>query len=135
MPIKTRLTTKGFEAYLERIASAGQDVDAAADAALTAGGLILQDGLRQRVPKDTGNLEAHIGISAVKRDGNNHYIDVGILKGTDPNTIRYAFSQEFGWGDKKGHKAGQPYIRPTLDNDMKKARMEMRKILESWGLI
>lgn len=131
MPLKTRLTTNGFEAYLERIVQAGLDIDAAADAALSAGGEILQNGLRRRVPVKTGNLRDHIGVGAVVRDGNFHYIDVGILHGTDSDTARYGAVQEYG----SANTAAQPYIRPTLDQDFKLARARMREIFKSWGLI
>lgn len=131
MPIKTRLTTKGFEEYLEKLVQAGKDVDAVADQALTAGGQVLLDGMHRRVPKDTGNLDEHLKMSAPQQDGNFHYIDIGLLHGTDPTTARYGAVQEFG----SAHTAAQPYIRPTLDSDMGKARKAMRKVFEEQALL
>ncbi len=55
MTVRARFETKGFEAYLEKLAKAGQDVDAAAQEALQAGGEVLLAGMQRRVPKDTGN--------------------------------------------------------------------------------
>lgn len=131
MPIKTRLTTKGFEEYLEKIAQAGQDIDAIADEALAAGGAILLDGMQRRVPKDTHNLEEHLAVSEPQRDGNFHYIDVGLLHGTDANTARYGGVQEFG----SAHTPAQPYVRPTMDEDMGKARKAMRQVFKEKDIL
>jgi len=130
MPIKSRLTTKGFEEYLERIARAGKDIDVIADQALTAGGEILLDGMHRRVPKDSGNLDAHLELMGPVQDGNFHYIDVGLGKGTDADTARYGNVQEFG----SATTPAQPYVRPTLDSDMGKARRAMREVFMESGL-
>ncbi len=126
MPIKTRLTTKGFEEYLENLARAGKDIDAIANEALEAGGEILLDGMHRRVPKDTGNLDANLELMGPVQDGNFHYIDVGLGKGTDADTARYGNVQEFG----SATTPAQPYVRPTLDSDMSKAKKAMRQVLE-----
>jgi HK97 gp10 family phage protein len=131
MPLKTRLTTRGFETYLERIVQVGLDVDAAADEMLVAGGEVLLEGMHRRVPKDTGNLGEHLAVSDPKQDGNFHFIDIGLLKGTDPNTARYGGVQEFG----SAHTPAHPYIRPTLDADMGKARKAMRQVAEEKGIL
>lgn len=125
MPIKTRLVTKGFDEYLERLKNAGKDIDSAVDAALVAGGDILAAGMHDRVAKDTGNLNEHIGATEPQQDGNMHYIEVGVL-GADAETARYANVQEFGSSSMPAH----PYIRPTLDEDMSKARSVMRKVFQ-----
>jgi HK97 gp10 family phage protein len=128
MAIKSRITTKGFEAYLEQLARAGRDVDADAGAALLAGGEILIDGMHRRVPKDTGNLDEHLVIDGPHQEGNLVYIDVGLI-GADAETARYGNVQEFG----SAYTAAQPYIRPTLDSDIGKARAAIRKTLEERG--
>ncbi len=130
MPIKTRLTTKGFEEYLENIARAGKNIDVIADEALEAGGEILLDGMHRRVPKDTGNLDANLELMGPVQDGNFHYIDVGLGKGTDADTARYGNVQEFG----SATTPAQPYVRPTLDSDMGKARRAMRDVFIESGL-
>jgi HK97 gp10 family phage protein len=126
MPIKTRLTTNGFEAYLEKIGRAGQDVDAVTDEALQAGGGILKDGMKRRVAVDTHNLQNHIACSLPRADGNVHFVEIGLLKGTDANTARYGGVQEFG----SAHTHAHPYIRPALDSDMVRARAEMRRVFK-----
>lgn len=131
MPVRVKLETKGFEEYLERIAQAGKDVDHAADEALQAGGEVLLEGMDRRVPKDTHNLEQHLTIEGPVNDGNYHYITVGIAKDTDADTARYGNAQEYGTSSM----AAQPYIRPTLDSDMGKARKAMRAILEMLGIV
>lgn len=130
MPIKTRLTTKGFEEYLEKLAQAGKNIDVMADKALEAGGKVLKAGMRRRVPKDTHNLENHIDCSEPKQDGNFHYVEVGVLN-ADKDTARYGNVQEFG----SANTPAQPYVRPTLDSDMGKARREMREVFEEEGAL
>ena len=130
MAIKTRLTTKGFDEYLEKVTLAGQNIDDAADEALRAGGEILANGMHERVPKDTGNLDQYIGCTEPKADGNFHYVDVGVLK-PDGDTARYANVQEFG----SANTPAQPYIRPTLDHDMAAARKAMREVFKDQGAL
>jgi HK97 gp10 family phage protein len=130
MPIKTRITTKGFAEYLERVVKAGNDVDAVAGEALAAGGEILLSGMEQRVARDTGNLAENLECSEPKQDGNFIYIEVGLLN-PDADTARYGNVQEFG----SATTAAQPYIRPTLDSDMGKARAAMRKVFEEKSVI
>jgi HK97 gp10 family phage protein len=128
MPIKTRLTTKGLEEYLDALARAGADIDAAADEALQAGGVVLVAGMKERVAKDTHNLEEHIVASEPAAEGNVHFIEIGLL-GANAETARYGNVQEFG----SRHTHAHPYVRPTMDGDMGKARAEMRRVLRERG--
>ena len=134
MAVKSRLVAKGFEEYLEAIAKAGQNIDAVADEALKAGALVLQKGMKSRAPKDTHNLEAHINIDGPYQDGNFHYVDVGVIhkiEFTDAETARYGNVQEYS----SANTPAQPYIRPTLDHDMSKARAEMKKVFVEKGAL
>ena len=135
MPIRTRLTTKGFDAYLQKLAEAGANIDAVTDEALAAGGEVLAKGMQSRAPVLTGNLRDNLAASAPKADGNLHFIEVGLKKEADGDTHRYALAQEYGWADRTGAKAGKPYIRPTLDADMGKARTAMRNVFKSRGAL
>ena len=125
MPIKTRLTTKGFAEYLERLAQAGKNIDAIAGEALLAGGEVLLEGMRRRVPVDTHNLQNHLKLAGPTQDGNFSYVEVGLV-GADAETARYGNVQEFG----SSSMAAQPYVRPTMDEDMKKARAKMKEVFE-----
>lgn len=127
MPVRYKLETKGFSEYLERLHEAGEDIDRIADQALEAGGDILLEGMDRRVPKLTGNLQAHLERSESEKDGNFHSVTVGLGKDTDAETLRYGGAQEYGWGPD--HPA-QPYIRPAIDEDMRSARAAMRAIFE-----
>lgn len=131
MPIKTRLTTKGLEEYLEEIVRAGQDIDAAADEALPAGGEVLVQGMKARVAVDTHNLQNHIGMTKPQRDGDFHFIEVGLVGDVDANTARYGNVQEFG----SAHTPAHPYVRPALDTEIGKARARMREVFERWRLL
>ncbi len=124
MPIKGRLETKGFGEYLERLAKAGVEIDPITDQALSAGGDVLVEGMQSRAPVDTGNLQSKISRSEPVQEGNVHYIEVGLLHGVDAETARYGAAQEFGTSDMPAH----PYIRPTMDNDMRKARAAMKDV-------
>lgn len=123
MVVRSKITTKGFEEYLEKLQKAGKDIDRVSDQALSAGGEILLAGMMTRVPVDTHNLSNHLAVDGPKTDGNFHYIWVGIVN-PDAETARYGNVQEYG----SAHTAAQPYIRPTFDGDMSKARAEMKKV-------
>jgi HK97 gp10 family phage protein len=131
MVVKSRITTKGFEEYLEAIAKAGQNIDAIADEALLAGGEVLLEGMDRRVPKDTHNLEKHLALIGPVQDGNLHYVEVGIPPTTDANTARYGNVQEYG----SANTPAQPYIRPSLDHDMGKARARMKEVFVEKGAL
>ncbi len=131
MVVRSKITTNGFEAYLEKLAQAGANIDAVADDALSAGGDVLLNGMRKRVPKDTRNLENHLARSEPVQDGNFHYVEVGMAKGTDAETARYGNTQEYGSSSMQA----QPYIRPTFDEDMPKARAAMRKKFKEAGAL
>jgi HK97 gp10 family phage protein len=131
MTTRLKLETKGFAEYLEKIAQAGINVDQAAAGALLAGGEILLDGMKRRVPKDTHNLEKHLTVDGPHRDGNFHYVVVGLAKSTDAVTARYGNAQEYGTSSM----GAQPYIRPTLDTDMRRARQAMKESFDSKGIL
>lgn len=124
--MRAKLETKGFEEFLERITQMGKGVDQAAAKALEVGGDVLLAGMKRRVPKDTHNLEEHLVRSEPNQDGNFIYIEVGLAKDSDQRTVVYGTAQEYGTSSM----AAQPYIRPTLDSDMGKTRVEMKKVLE-----
>ena len=125
MPVRYKLETKGFSEYLETLAQAGRQIDPVADEALDAGGDVLLAGMERRVPRDTGNLAAHLERSEPERDGNFHSVTVGLSANTDSVTARYGAAQEYGWGPD--HPA-QPYIRPAFDEDMRSARAVMKAV-------
>ena len=131
MPVRVKFSTKGFDEWLERVAQAGKSVDQVTDRALDAGGEVRLVGMRQRVPKDTHNLENNLSVDGPKADGNYHYIEVGLNRDVDADTARYGTVQEYGAVDTPA----QPYIRPTLDTDLGKARAAMRQVFkEELGL-
>lgn len=126
MAVKAQISTKGFEEWLERVAQAGRDVDRVTDEALEEGGEVLLDGMLERVPRLTGNLARNLSVDGPHQDGNYHYILVGLNQGVDAETSRYGTVQEYG----SANTPAQPYIRPTLDNDLSKARAAMRAVFK-----
>ena len=127
MPVRYKLETKGFDTYLETLAQAGDDIDRIADQALEAGGDVLLQGMDQRVPKDTGELQASLVRSESVQDGNFHFVTVGLGSDTPGEVLRYGGAQEFGWGPDHPAKS---YIRATIDEDMKRVRAVMKSIFE-----
>ncbi len=128
MPVRFKLETKGFSEYLEALAQAGQDIDQVADKMLAAGGDVILAGMETRVPRATGELAASLERSEPEREGNFHSVTVGISRDAPADVQRYGGAQEYGWADH----AGQPYIRPAIDEDMKSARSAMRAVLEKF---
>lgn len=124
MAIRMKLSTKGLEDAMEALAALGKDLDAAAATALMAGGEVLLDGMKQRVPKDTHNLEEHLVIEGPNQDGNFHSIEVGVVH-ADAETARYGNAQEYGTSSM----AAQSYVRATVDADKGRASKAMRDSL------
>lgn len=119
---KATISTKGMEKFLEEVAAAGKDVDAAADRALRAAGGVLKGGMRRRAPKDTRNLERHIDFEGPSAEGQYRSIRVGVV-GADAETERYGQAQEFGTASMPA----QPYVRPTVDEDRKLVNAAIKK--------
>jgi HK97 gp10 family phage protein len=131
MTVKAKLETKGFEEYFEKLAQAGRNIDQTAALMLVAGGDVLLDGMQRRVPKDTHNLEQQLERTEPQQDGNYIFVEVGLSKKADADISRYGNAQEYGTSSM----SAQPYIRPTIDSDMGKARKAMKKVLEETGLV
>lgn len=129
--MKTTLSTKGLAEQLERIIQAGQDIDAAVDDALQAGGEVLVDGMKRRAPVLTGNLAGTIHATEPRQDGNFHTIEVGLPSDVDAETARYGNAQEFGTANMPAH----PYLRPTIDEDGRKAQRAMKNTLVDRGAL
>ena len=128
--MKSLLNLKGFEKYLEKVARAGDDIDEVCGEALTAGGQILEAGMLRRAPELTGELKSHIKMSPVQRDGNRSFVKVGVYD-VDRATETYFFYQEMGTASTAAH----PYIRPTFDEDMRRARAEMVSVFKARGAL
>jgi HK97 gp10 family phage protein len=130
MAVRYAFKLSGLEEYLEKIQQAGVDIDEAVDRALVAGAGVILAGMKKRVPKRTGNLESHLTMTEPRRDGNVHYIDLGLL-GADAKTARYGMVQEYG----STHDQAQPYIRSSFDMDKAAARRAERESLKQDGMI
>jgi hypothetical protein len=140
MTTRATLTLDGFDAYLETLAKAGQDIDRVAEQCLAAGSDVLVGGMQKRAPY--GLIKQAIRKTVIMADGNKRYLYLGVLRGTDAETARIAAVWEFGGRTtpspknprrkpRPGIKA-RPYIRPTLRNDAKKARAAMEDVFQDW---
>jgi HK97 gp10 family phage protein len=121
MTVRANITTKGLEEWL----------DDAADRALEAGAAVAVDGMQTRVAVLTGNLKSNISTGKPERDGNFHFVEVGLLQGTDADTARYGNVQEFGSANTPAH----PYIRPAMDEDKRKILAAERESLKADGTL
>jgi HK97 gp10 family phage protein len=130
MATSGRLEFSGLANYLEDLAQAGQDVDAAAQRALTKGAEEILPVMKALVPKDTHNLEDHLSIDGPHQEGNFSYVDIGIID-ADKETAIYGNVQEYG----SSSAAAQPYIRPALKSKKAAAMRAMKESLKSEGFV
>lgn len=132
--MKTKLSTKGFEEYLENIVQAGKDVDESAKRALLIGAEIIQEEMIELVPVETGNLRDHIKIKGPEQDGNYISVEIGIIhdiRYTDKRTAIYGTVQEYG----SATNPAQPYIRPGITRARRKAMKAMKDSLIEDGAL
>jgi len=140
MTTRAHWSMKGMEQYLEEIAQAGIDIDEAADRALMAGAAPLHSEMLQLVPigdpaegdPHPGNLKQHIVIEGPLRDGNVHYVRVGVVN-ADADTLEYGVVQELGSPSK--HIRPQSYIRAAIDHKKSATRKAIRESLKSEGFV
>ena len=130
MAVIGKLEFRGLANYLEEIARAGLDVDAAAARALEAGAVPILAAEKVLVPKDTHNLEAHLDVDGPHRTGNFTYIDIGVIT-ADKVTAIYGNVQEYGSSSVEAH----PYIRPAFKSKKAAAMRAMKESLKTEGFV
>ena len=116
----------GVEEYFERIQQVGFDILRAAERAVDAGSDVILGGMVRRVPKDTHNLENHLG-KEIEIDGDQVTAVVGLLN-ADADTARYGNVQEYGSSSMSAH----PYVRSAFDEDRRRAMTAMKKELKGY---
>jgi HK97 gp10 family phage protein len=142
MTTQGRFDLKGLDEYLEAIAKAGLDIDAAAQRAILKGAEVLQDGMLGLVPvgdaakgdPHPGNLMRHIQVKGPLQDGNYSYAEVGVihdLSFTDADTAAYGNVLEYG----STRQAAQPYIRPAIQGKKSAVLRTMKESLQSEGML
>jgi HK97 gp10 family phage protein len=128
MATSGKLELSGLGAYLEDLARAGQDVDAAAERALEAGAQPILADMKELVPKDLHNLERHLTIEGPDREGNLISVQIGIVV-ADKETAIYGNVQEHG----SSSVTAQPYIRPAFKRKRAAAMRAMKASLKAEG--
>lgn len=131
MTVRFQMDLKGMSEYLEEIARAGQNVDAAAAKAVAAGGDVVHGSMLDKVPVLTGNLKAHLVRTEPTQEGNFISVEVGMSKNTDADTALYGNVQEYG----SATNPAQPYIRPSFDENKARVRAAEKAVLQGEGLI
>jgi HK97 gp10 family phage protein len=142
MTTNGRFNLTGLNEYLEAIAQAGLDIDAAAQRALMKGAEVLQEGMLGLVPVGSaargdphpGNLMRHIQIKGPLQDGNFSYAEVGVIHDlafTDADTAAYGNVLEYG----STRQAAQPYIRPAIQGKKAAVLAAMKESLKREGML
>lgn len=116
----------GIDEYMEQIQAAGLDILPAAVQAVEAGSDVLLAGMQRRVPKDTHNLEAHLS-KEIEIEGDYVFAQVGLVD-ADAETARYGNAQEYG----SVSMPAQPYVRPAMDEDRRRALKAMKDALKGF---
>jgi len=132
MTTKARFDLKGMAEYLEEIARAGLDIDAAAQRALLKGGEVLHADMDSLVPVEEGDLKAALVIDGPHQDGNFSYVDVGVVNAPAEIAI-YGNVQEHGSPSK--NIPAQSYIRAAIDRMRSKVMKAIRESLKSEGFV
>ncbi len=125
MPVRYKMDLKGLEGYLEDLAKAGADIDAAADRALIAGAEAVLAPMRVNVPVGKAPEDPHPGWLKsllnwfnLTRDGNRHTIEVGIPSDAPAEVHRYGNANEYG----TVKMPAQSFIRKSWDESKAKIR-------------
>lgn len=127
------INLKGLSEYLEDLASAEADVDAASRDALFEGAQDIQDEMRSLVPILTGRLFQHIEVKGPITEGNYHYCEVGVIHDiafTPKDVAIQANVIEYG----STRQAAQPFVRPAIARSKKVIVEKMKQILTRYGL-
>lgn len=138
MPTRPNFKLEGFDAYLEELVRAGQDIDTVCEECLEVGSDILMAGMIRRASYSDRIME-NIKKTAMMKDGNKRYLYIGVLRSTPAAIARMANANEFGGPGKENRKGrkhrniqARPYIRPTLRSDAQKARDAMGEVFQEW---
>jgi phage protein, HK97 gp10 family len=132
MPLKSLVSLKGLDEYLERVAQAGENIESATAKAVDAGASVFQEGMLARAPEKTGELKRHLVKIGPDKDGNYISVKVGAFN-VQRNTkgSSYIFYQEMG----SAHNPPHPFIRPAFDEDKRKANAVMKEVLKEEGAL
>jgi hypothetical protein len=138
--VKATLKLEGFEAYLEVLNNAGEDINLVAEEGLDAGADVFIAGMKRRAPFE--RIRMRVRKSRIGRDGNKRYVYVGVLRDTPAEDARIANVWEFGGRTSPSSKnprrkprpgiRARPYIRPSLRQDAGKARKKMEDKFQEW---
>lgn len=139
MVTKATLNLKGLDEYLEELAKAGRDIDAASQRALMAGANVLLPEMLARVPVDRTSkkrkplprLKSMIRIAGPFQNVNFNFVRVGVIM-PDKDTAIKANVQEYGAPSK--NIPAQPYLRPAIDAKRRAVMRRIRASLKAEGL-
>jgi HK97 gp10 family phage protein len=133
MTTQGKFTLSGVGAYLEELNRLGHDIDVVAQEVVLEAGQQIQADMQNLVPVDTGNLYDHIQINGPHRDGNFHFVEVGVIHDisfTDAETAIYGNVIEYG----SSRVNAQPYIRPALKKNKSIMRKTLKNLFERMGI-
>ena len=135
-------SAKGIEDLIERLATIGKDVDAAAAKALIAGGDEILTGMLNNVPVGDPAQDPHPGQlrrilvrTEPQMDGNYTFVEVGMPRRAPADVARYGNAQEYGY--RRGGKQYPPqsYIRKGFDERKAAFRKALKDSLVKDGML
>lgn len=103
---------KGVKEIIDKLQQIGANVGKLENQALkNAAEPVLQDA-KANVPVDTGKLQEHLDIGAVKKKDGIKYIDIGVTK-NDYKKMFYGKFVEFG----TTQHAARPFLGPAIEKN------------------
>ena len=131
--LSASLTVSGLDAYLEKIKSAGRNIEEACKAAVNAATPIVEADMKAGAErhKDSGAVVDAIESTRAQADGYGVWASVGIDTEKHPEAIHGVY-QEYGDGHSLGFP--DPFVRPAFDNNKAKIKSIEKAELKKWGV-
>ena len=129
--MKATFQIRGLDAWLEDLAKAGQDVDQVVTEVLDEARPVAEERMREILHSTseewTGATAETIYTSAVQKDGNFIYFEMGANTGSDPS----AQYKEYG----RIRQKAEPFLRPSLTELRRSGIKKMLKaVFERMGM-
>ena len=130
--MKGNLAFKGLENWMEDLASAGENVDAAVTELLGETQPFIESELVAQLKKTseayTGETASTIEVSGVQQEGNYLFVEATVGGSDAPQ----AFYKEYG----TTRQAAEPFVRPTFRGHRLKNKLKerMKTLMQRFGI-
>jgi len=131
--LSASITMPNFDAYLQKIQDAGNNVDEVCKAAVNAALPIVQKAAKEGAERHrkTGDVSNAIEVQEAKIEGNLIVGTFGIDMEKHPEA-KHAVYQEYG--DGHSPEFPDPFMRPAVDDNKSKILKVERDILKEGGI-